>query len=85
MTTIFTKDMCNRLAELFEIEESIINPKHRTADANKKANQSWERIVDTLNAEFPATKVTLSQVHTKIKNIKKAAKKKSSDDRRFIY
>ena len=86
MATIFTKEMCIRLAELYDDEEDRINPKKHTANANRKANEAWARILDAMNAEFTTTKLSLAQIQVKVKNLKAAAKKKSATDRRlYLY
>jgi hypothetical protein len=82
--TIFTNNICDRLVELFEMEEPILSNKKHSAEANKRANEAWQRIVDTLNAEFPDTKLTKEQVQTKVKHLKAVAKKKTAEERKLV-
>ena len=63
-----------RLLELVQANYNGIHPETHVADANKRQNAAWDRIVTILNAEYVENVLTVKQVKECFKGLKKSSK-----------
>lgn len=68
-----TEEELQVLIEEYERRRAVIDSDEKTVDFAKKKNQAWEKITEAVNA-CSNHKRTITQVKTKIKNLKTRAK-----------
>ena len=77
-----TEEELQILMDEYEQRRAVIDSDEKTADFGKKKNEAWEKITEAVNA-CSNHRRTVTQVKTKMKNLKTRAKSRFSVTKRL--